>query len=172
MTILTAKLATELYGKPDGDPHGAWAKANIVYCGGGGKAERPAMPGVPPHLWFAVHRRAEPKLRAAFTAAFAATGYHAASAGCWVYRHQRHDNNLPLSNHSWGAAVDIDAKLNPGRYHLEHTAPWSHAWHEVYPHGLPRAYVEAFLSVGGITWGGSWPSFRDPMHFEVYDPEG
>ena len=41
--VLTAKRATELYGVPDGDPHSAWAREHIVYCGGAGKAA--ARPG-------------------------------------------------------------------------------------------------------------------------------
>jgi hypothetical protein len=173
---LTAARATDLYGTPDGDPRGEWARANIVYCGGGGHPScLPTMPGVPPHLWFAVHRRAEPKMRAAFTAAQkAATAYAIGSAGGWVYRHQRHDERRPLSNHSWGAAVDVDARHN-GLVEFpidKGPAPWSAAWLKRWPKGLPQAWVEAFVGVGGIGWGGAWRGTKDPMHFEVYDPEG
>lgn len=171
--LLTASRATELYGEPDGNPHGAWARAHIVYCGGSGRAERPAMPGVPARLWFAVHRRAEPKMRAAFAAAQAACPeYVIKSAGCWVYRHQRHDNNLPLSNHSWGAAVDVDAALNSLRTFPvgKEPKPWDAAWRKLWPRGLPQAWVEAFVSVGGIGWGGSWSGVKDGQHFEVYEP--
>lgn len=172
--VLTAKHATELYGMPDGDPHSPWAKGHIVYCGGGGRAELAAMPGVPPHLWFAVHRRGEPKLRKAFAAAQrACPTYKVRSAGCWVYRHQRHDPTRPLSNHSWGAAVDVDAADNASRSFATGNAPrpWSPAWRKFWPAGLPQAWVEGFLAVGGIGWGGSWSLFVDPMHFEVYDPD-
>lgn len=171
-TILTAARATDLYGVPDGNPHGAWAREHIVYCGGDGKAELPAMPGVPPHLWFAVHRRAEPKMRAGFAAAQkACPTYEIASAGCWVYRHMRHDPSLPLSNHSWGAAVDVDAEHNGGLSVRPGPPPWSTAWHRTWPHGLPQAWIDGFLSVGGIGWGGAWSGYVDPMHLEVYDPE-
>lgn len=168
--LLTASRATELYGEPDGNPHGAWARAHIVYCGGSGRAERPAMPGVPGRLWFAVHRRAEPKMRAAFAAAQAACPeYVIKSAGCWVYRHQQHNPNKPLSNHSWGAAVDVDASLN--QLVRPALVPYTAAWEEHYPHGLPQAWVDGFLSVGGIGWGGHWRGLVDPMHFEIVDPD-
>jgi len=167
--LLTASRATALYGVPDGDPHSAWARANIVYCGGGGKAKLPAMPGVPQHLWFAVHRKAEPRMRAAFAAAkLACPSYTVRSAGCWVYRHQRHDPARPLSNHAWGAAVDVDAELN--RLASPALEPYGPAWVKRYPEGLPRAWVEAFCSVGGIGWGGSWRGAVDPMHFEFVEP--
>lgn len=173
--ILSAKRATDLYGTPDGDPHGAWAKANIVYCGGGGKAEKPAMPGVPKHLWYAVHRRAEPKLREGYRRAqIACPEYVITSAGCWVYRHQRWDEDAPLSNHSWGAADDANARDNRGVKYARGKAPamFSAAWFKVWPNGFPQAWIEAFLSVGGIGWGGAWSGYLDPMHREVYDPEG
>ena len=180
--ILSAKRATDLYGTPDGDPHGAWAKANIVYCGGGGKAEKPAMPGVPPHLWFAIHKRAEPKLREAFRLAQLADPEHTIeSAGGWVYRRQRHDTPekaraegrplRPLSNHSWGAAVDVDAAENRALT-VGAIEPWSARWRKLWPAGLSRAWVEAFVSVGGIGAGMMWRPWADNMHFEVYDPEG
>lgn len=168
--LLTASRATELYGEPDGNPHGAWARAHIVYCGGSGRAERPAMPGVPARLWFAVHRRAEPKMRAAFAAAQAACPeYVIKSAGCWVYRHQQHNEALPLSNHAWGGAVDVDASLN--QLVRPALVPYTAAWEERYPHGLPQAWVDGFLSVGGIGWGGHWRGLVDPMHFEIVDPD-
>ena len=51
-------------------------------------------------------------------------------------------------------------------------APYTAAWRKTWPSGIPQAWIEAFLSVGGIGWGGMWPAYRDPMHVEVYDPEG
>ena len=34
----------------------------------------------------------------------------------------------------------------------------------LWPDGLPRAFVEAFESVG-FSWGGRWKGYCDPMHF-------
>ena len=138
-----------------------------------GKAERPVMPGVPAALWFAIHRRAEPKVRAAFAAAQkACPGYVIKSAAAWVYRHMNRPDlaNPPLSIHSWGAAVDIDPPTNGLRTRT--IVPYSAAWLAEYPAGLPQAWVEGFCSVGGIDWGGAWRSPVDPMHSSVYDPEG
>lgn len=163
----TTKLIAT-YGNPGSGaaPDPAWVKANIIYCGGGGKAERPAMPGVPTRFWFAVHRLVEPRMRRAFAAAkVASSDYKIATAGCFVFRHQRHDPRRPLSNHSWGVAVDIDAPANGGRYIDAPPAPWSPAWRKLWPNGLPQAFVEAFEDEG-FAWGGRWKGFCDPMHFE------
>lgn len=177
--LLTPKLALELYGNPDAnrdnvaDPR--WEADHIVYCGGvkngRQRAELPAMPGVPDHFWFAVHERAEPKLRAAFAAAQkACPSYKVKRAGCYVFRHQRHDPTRPLSNHASGAATDVDPATNAAKY--VDVTPWTPEWYALYPDGLPREWVEGFLSVGGIGWGGNWTGgFVDPQHFEVYDPE-
>lgn len=171
--LITQDQAIGAYGNPgthQAKPLPGWVKANIVGCGWNGKAELPAMPGVPPHLWFAVHREVEPAMRQAFAAAHAAApGYQIGSAGCWVFRHQRHDVARPLSLHSWGIAVDVDAGTNAGR-ELDHPPePWSKAWLALWPHGLPRAFVEAFES-HGFAWGGRWHGYVDPMHFQIAAP--
>lgn len=169
--LLTTRRAVDLYGVPDGDPHGAWAKEHIVYCGGGGKATLPAMPGVPGALWFAVHRRAASKVRAAYSAARkACPEYVIGSAASWVYRHMQDDPSKPLSIHSYGGAVDTDARNNGLRKRT--IEPYSADWLHEYQHGLPQAWIEGFLSVGGLDWGGAWHGLCDPMHVSVYDPEG
>jgi hypothetical protein len=153
------------YGDPGvhrGYPDPAWVKANIVTLHD--------LPGVPAHWFFSCHRLVEPRMRAAFAAALvAAPEYRIERAGCWVFRHQRHDQSRPLSDHSWGTAVDIDAARNashtfavPGRQ----PAPWSPMWMELWPNGLPRAFVEAF-EAHGFEWGGRWHGFVDPMHMQA-----
>jgi len=169
--LLTTKRAVMLYGTPNGDPHSEWARKNIVYCGGAGKAELPAMPGVPPALWFAVHRRAQPKVRAAFAAAQkACPAYVIKRSASWVYRHMQDDPSKPLSIHAYAGAVDVDPPANGLRHRT--IVPYSADWIHEYPAGLPQAWVEGFCSVGGIDWGGAWRGLCDPMHASVYDPEG
>lgn len=58
--------------------------------------------------------------------------------GTFHYRHTRHDPEVPLSFHSYGICVDLS----------------------------PRESVRCFEKAG-FGWGGDWPSFRGPMHFEL-----
>ena len=82
--------------------------------------------------------------------------------------------NEKRGGHSWGAAVDVDAANNGLKSYSVGTEPkpWSMPWVKTWPKGLPQAWVEGFVSVGGIGWGGAWKGAIDPMHLEVYDPEG
>lgn len=169
MMFTRAQLVTH-FGDPGLDRASvdpAWVKANIVTARDG-NGDVPGMPGVPSRYYFQVHRRAEPAMRAAFAAARAAApDYVIERAGCFVFRHERHDPSRPLSRHSWGIAVDIDADQNSARqFRGEQPEPWSPAWLEIWPHGLPRAFVEAFEQAGFV-WGGRWRGFVDPMHFEL-----
>ena len=68
-------------------------------------------------------------------------------AGCYAPRRIRPGG--PLSLHAWGLAIDLNARANPfgGRSRQD------------------RRLVRTMQS-HGFTWGGSWPSVRDPMHFE------
>lgn len=150
-----------------GDPgHGAdvdatWKHANIVTVRD--------LPGVPHRWYFETHQRAEPYMREAFTRARAAAPtYTIERAASFVFRHQRHDVTRPLSFHSWGIAVDVDAPENAARTFADghYPAPWGEGWTRCWPNGLPRAFVEAFESVG-FAWGGRWHEYCDPMHFEL-----
>ncbi len=171
--MLTQEQLIAKYGDPGvgrEGPDSKWVKRNIIYSGGGGKAERPAMPGVPSRLWFACHRLVEPRMRAAFTAAKAACpSYRIGAAGSFVFRHMRHDVRAPLSWHSWGVAVDIDAAKNNARTFEagKQPPPWSRRWNELWPNGLPQAFVEAF-EAEGFDWGGRWRGFLDNMHFQAH----
>jgi D-alanyl-D-alanine carboxypeptidase len=68
-------------------------------------------------------------------------------AGCYAPRRIRPGGSLSL--HAWGLAVDLNAAANPfgGRSRQD-----------------PRL-VRIMVS-HGFTWGGDWPTVRDPMHFE------
>ena len=68
-------------------------------------------------------------------------------AGCYAPRRIRPGG--PLSLHAWGLAVDLNASRNPfgGRS------------------GQDRRLVRT-MKRHGFTWGGEWPTVRDPMHFE------
>jgi D-alanyl-D-alanine carboxypeptidase len=68
-------------------------------------------------------------------------------AGCYAPRRIRPGGSLSL--HAWGLAVDINASVNPygGRSRQD-----------------PRL-VRIMLD-HGFSWGGDWPTVRDPMHFE------
>jgi hypothetical protein len=68
-------------------------------------------------------------------------------AGCYAPRRIRPGG--PLSLHAWGLAVDLNASRNPfgGRSRQD-----------------PR--LVRIMERHGFTWGGDWPTARDPMHFE------
>lgn len=121
---------------------------------------------------------------------------HITKIGCYNHRNIRFDPEMPLSYHSWGAAVDINPGSNgpvskDNRYV---PPPFSKGWLEIWPNHLPYYLVRAFRSVG-FTWGGDWGNdswidvvelygqgydhrlhrvedwekvnFVDPMHFEL-----
>jgi len=89
--------------------------------------------------------------------------------GVFNYRHMRHDKNRPLSYHAYGIACDINAKENYAwspRGKDKTIKPFTAAWRRKYPRGLSEVAVLCFKKAG-FMWGGDWPSFRDPMHFEL-----
>lgn len=74
--------------------------------------------------------------------------------GLWVPRHQLWKNSKPLSRHSWGIAVDLNAE-------------WNAYGNGISPENL--ALNEVF-HLFGFAWGGDWsPSERDAMHWELAD---
>lgn len=157
-----------IYGDPGrGEVDAAWKRRSIITCRDVNGA-RPSMPGVPAKWYFEIHKLVEPHARRAFEAALhAAPEYEIERAASFVFRHQRHDETRPLSLHSWGIAIDVDAALNqahsfaPGEY----PEPWGPAWVKRWPKGLPQSFVEAF-EAAGWTWGGRWKEYCDPMHFQ------
>jgi len=68
--------------------------------------------------------------------------------GCFVARHTNWDPKKPLSHHSWGIAVDINAAQFPYGSHKRQD----------------RALIRIFAN-RGFEWGGTW-RIPDPMHFE------
>jgi hypothetical protein len=156
----------ELLGNPGaGKVDRRWRRRSIA---------RIRIPGINP---FDGHRLAEPYFREGFRRGFiACPDLEVGRAWAFAFRHQRHDATRPLSVHAWGAAIDIDAPLNRGRYFARGQAPkpGSIEWRDVWPEGLPMAFVRAFCSAG-FRWGGDWDgdgeaadhTFVDPMHFEL-----
>lgn len=88
--------------------------------------------------------------------------------GSYNYRHMRFDTTRPLSMHSWGIAVDINPRDNSakGRAESKKLEPFTDSWWSTYPQGLSQLLVACFKKAG-FRWGGDWPTFRDPMHFEI-----
>lgn len=168
---LTQRDLVAIYGDPGigraaADP--SWERANIITCRDK-NGHLPSLPGVPARLYLQIHRKAEPYAREALQAARDACPEHTIErAGCYVFRHQRHDPARPLSRHAWGCAIDIDADDNSARQFApgKTPAPWSAAWREVWPRGLPQLFVVA-MEAHGWEWGGRWRGFVDPMHFQL-----
>jgi len=69
-------------------------------------------------------------------------------AGCYAPRRIQPRGQLSL--HAWGVAIDLNAAANPflGRSRQD-----------------PR--LVRTMERHGFTWGGDWPTRRDPMHFEL-----
>ncbi len=72
--------------------------------------------------------------------------------GCFVARHMCWDPRRPLSRHSWGIAVDLNARLFP------------YGSRERQDARLVRVFERQ-----GFVWGGRWRT-PDPMHFEMAEP--
>jgi hypothetical protein len=89
-----------------------WERSNMVLARG--------LPFAIPKLY--VHRLVEPYLREGLRRAEeACPDYRLERIGCFAPRHQRHDRSRPLSDHSWGIAVDIDSERNRPRGVTRHT---------------------------------------------------
>jgi hypothetical protein len=68
-------------------------------------------------------------------------------AGCYAPRRIRPGGSLSL--HAWGLAVDLNAAANPYGSSSRQD---------------PR--LVRIMLAHGFSWGGDWPTIRDPMHFE------
>lgn len=145
-------------------PSPAWVKANIIEChpklGNG-------MPGATARFYFKCHRLLEPYFREALRRCEEVAPGHVQRAGGFVFRRIRHSATGPLSFHSYGAAIDVNAAENRAREFKasRYPAPWSAAWRKLWPGGVTPEAVAAFESCG-FSWGGRWQSYCDPMHFE------
>ena len=114
--------------------------------------------------WFTLHdgrkrefnRKAGAHFVRTFREAVEASGYNPGSVQTTVYRHILWNPSQPLSEHSYGVAVDVNPTRNgygkaPGRAEIDK---------------FPK-FVEVFER-NGFVWGGRWKGkSRDPMHFEL-----
>lgn len=65
-----------------------------------------------------------------------------------------------LSDHSWGAAIDINAVHNPMVHHPQDAL----VENDGSPYAVTEEVVEIFAKYGYF-WGGNWNESSDPMHF-------
>lgn len=70
--------------------------------------------------------------------------------GTWVPRHIGRDITKPLSMHTWGLAIDLNAKWNKYGQKESNLHPY-----------IVRVFKER-----GFIWGGDW-KVPDNMHFEI-----
>ena len=123
---------TDLLGDPS---QAAWQQQNLVTV------------TAPNGQSWQVYKEAAPAFQA-FLQELTASGYNPTSSGGFNYRNIRGSNRL--SQHAFGAAIDINAATNP----------------------LGGATSDMPADVGqiaakyGIEWGGNWQGRKDPMHFE------
>lgn len=80
------------------------------------------------------------------------TGYRPVSIGGYSNRNIAGTNTKSL--HSYGFAIDIDPQKNP----VQHGGSNRNA--------LPPG-IGALAAKYGLSWGGNWNSYKDPMHFSV-----
>ncbi len=106
-----------------------------------------------------VHERALPAFQKVTEnlAAEAADGkfYSVDMAGSFVWR--RVGGSYRMSTHAFGTTIDINWTANPA------TTDGSLITN------MPGWFVDAFEEAG-FCWGGSWSSFKDPMHFSWKGP--
>jgi len=89
--------------------------------------------------------------------------------GCFNPRRMRHSKNprVPLSDHTWAIAFDIDPKQNRAwsrKKHPDRPQPFTENWSDF--SDIPEGVILAWESVG-FEWGGRWKTFCDPMHFSL-----
>jgi hypothetical protein len=147
MAFLTGSRAAKAFGAfsytyyPDGTivPDARWVRANIV------TAQVPILGTV------TCHRLMIPQLRGALAevqAAGLASKIHTYD-GCYVPRFIERDPSRPISLHTWGIAIDLDASSNYRGIR-----------------GTMDSRVVAIFKRWGFRWGGDW-QWTDPMHFEL-----
>lgn len=98
-----------------------------------------------------LHKDFRPLLFPAFTA-LAANGCHReikAFDGCFNIRHVRGGYSV-LSIHSWGAAIDLNARDNP----MATAGKWS------------KAFIN-IMTQHSVYCGQTWSGRKDPMHFAM-----
>ena len=78
-------------------------------------------------------------------------GYRPVTIGSYSNRNIAGSSQKSL--HAYGLAIDIDPSKNPVQYGSNR-------------HALPPR-VAALAAKYGLSWGGSWNSYKDPMHFSV-----
>ena len=98
-----------------------------------------------------LHRDFQPLLAAAFTALAANGCYREIKSfdGCFNIRHVRGGYSV-LSIHSWGAALDMNARDNP----IATKGKWS------------KAFIDTMQEYQ-IFCGQRWHGRKDPMHFAM-----
>lgn len=100
-----------------------------------------------------LHKAVAAEFAKAYQAAVQSSGYHPRQVQTFVTRHINWDARKPLSNHSYGIAVDFDPSANPRGAKLGKL-------------DATPAFVQAFEAAGWV-WGGKWrAATRDAMHFE------
>lgn len=110
---------------------------------------------------FACHKAVAPYMELVFRAWESEGVYPQTFDGCWVARHMLWNPRKPLSNHSWGTAVDLDASRNPyitNSRLRRHRQPTESA--------TVRARIAAHY---GFVWLGldRRGIYYDPMHYEA-----
>jgi hypothetical protein len=147
VAFLTGSRAAKAFGAfsyryyPDGTivPDARWVRQNIA-------TERVPLLGA-----ITCHRLMFPQLRGALSEV-AAAGLGATVhtfSGCYVPRFMERDPSHPVSLHTWGIAIDIDAPHNARG-----------------TRGTIDPRVVAIFKRWGFRWGGDW-DWTDPMHFEL-----
>lgn len=111
---------------------------------------RKAFPWFPQEKMY-LHKDFQPVLENALKALMANGCYREIRTfdGCFNIRHVRGGYSV-LSIHSWGAAIDLNARENP----IATAGKWS------------RDFIDT-MQQQGIYCGQSWTGRKDPMHFAM-----
>jgi len=160
---LTDSQVIELFGDPRPvrelaggrvEPRQEWYEANIV------KIALPFANNLQPKTQIILcHKALASRLTAAFEELKAKSLLPCVQSvdGCYVPRRVRWDAAEPLSRHTWGIAIDLNARQ--------------------FPFGSPRKQhpqLSQALARNGFRCGqkdgGLWQKTLDPMHFEFADP--